>query len=182
MIRDKPVGCPLTHLCLAGCKQRSGLSIQPVIAAVHGAGSQLRTLVIPQLNLGEDGFSTLCGMLRSRTALRNLDISWNRFAAGQVKELFRALAQNGQLESVNLAMTAVSPKQNLSALQCFLRKNRRLLHADLSGMVHTVEQVRRIIKSIKKAEALLALHISHTPIISSSRQLQAYIRTKLRMG
>ena len=180
LITEKPSACPLRHLYLVNCKQRS-ISIQPIITAIHSAGSQLKTLVIPQLNLGEDGLSTLCGMLRSRTALCTLDISWNRFAAGQVKELLRALAQNTQLESVNLAMTAVSPKQNLSGLQCFLRNNKRLLHVDLSGMVHTVEQVRQTIKSVKKSETLLALHLSHTPIISSSRRLQAYIRAKLRM-
>ena len=48
-------------------------------------------------------------------------------------------------------------------------------------MLQTVEQVRSIIKGIKKAEALLALHLSHTPVISNSQELQAYIRTKLRM-
>ena len=38
-----------------------------------------------------------------------------------------------------------------------------------------------VVKAIKKHNTLLALHLSHTPVIGSDKYLQAYIRQKLDM-
>ena len=38
-----------------------------------------------------------------------------------------------------------------------------------------------VIKAIKVNLTLLAVHLSHTPVITKSKQLQAYIREKLGM-
>ena len=78
-------------------------------------------------------------------------------------------------------MTAIKPTQSVKSLYQFIRQNKRLIHLNLSGMLHSEKQVRSIIKAISKSETLLALHLSHTQIIQESQPLQAYILSKLRM-
>ena len=64
----------------------------------------------------------------------------------------------------------------------FIRRNKRLLHLNLSGIFKLASQVKQIVKSIKTSETLLSVHLSHTPIIPRDKQLQAYIRQKLNMN
>ena len=49
-------------------------------------------------------------------------------------------------------------------------------------MLRTDQQVKTVIKCIKKADSILAVHLSNTPIISTSRKIQSYIRSKLGTG
>ena len=56
--------------------------------------NQLQTLLIPKLNLGEDGFTAICAMINKNAQLRNLDISWNSTLACQNTLLFESLARN----------------------------------------------------------------------------------------
>lgn len=122
--------------------------------------------------------------------LRKLDISWNELLEKQVARLFNALSKNTGLENLNLAMTSVPipvtvPKSKkkvidtTNGLRKFIRNNSRLVHLDLSGMFKSVYHVRKIIKAIKKSKTLLAVHLSHTPVIDSNLKLQTYIRKKL---
>ena len=85
-----------------------------------------------------------------------------------MKDLLESLTHNMVLENLNLAMTAIKASQKLSNLIQFIRQNKRLLHLNVSGMLQTEEQVRQLIKSVSKSETLLALHLSHTQIISAS--------------
>ena len=107
-------------------------------------------------------------MINSPSALTSLDLSWNRFSAQQVKDLLESLTHNMVLENLNLAMTAIKATQKLTSLIQFIRQNKRLLHLNVSGMLQTEEQVRHLIKSVSKSETLLALHLSHTQIVSAS--------------
>ena len=68
-------------------------------------------------------------------------------------------------------MISVEPKQNLNPLCKFIRKDKRLTHLNLSGMLKTIKQVRLMVQCIKKADSLLAVHLSHTPIINSNRKI-----------
>ena len=79
-------------------------------------------------------------------------------------------------------MTGVSDKTDILGLRKFIRKSPNLLHIDLSGVLKTAEQVRRVVKSFAKNETLLAVHLSNTPEIRRVKLLQSYIRTKLRMN
>ena len=180
LIRRKSLSSPLTHLYLINCKQRPA-NFSPIFTSLQFARNQIKTLALPNLQLDDEGFSALCSLINSPSALTNLDLSWNRFTAQQVKDLLESLGQNVVLESLNLAMTAIKASQKVTALMQFIRQNKRLLHLNVSGVLQTEEQVRLLIKSISKSETLLALHLSHTQIIAASQPLQAYILTKLRM-
>ena len=79
-------------------------------------------------------------------------------------------------------MTGVNEKTDLTDLRKFIRKSQYLLHLDLSGMLKTAEQVRRVVKSFAKNETLLSVHLSNTPEIRRVKLLQSYIRTKLKMN
>ena len=72
---------------------------------------------------------------------------------------------------LSLAMIPVDGNADMHKLQQFLKNNNSLLHADLSGMFSTVEQVQGVIKAIKKSSSLLALHLDNTPIIKKSKPL-----------
>ena len=114
--------------------------------------------------------------------LTTLDISWNKFTQQQIESVFTALSKNHDLQYLNLAMTGVNEKTDLTDLRKFIRKSQYLLHLDLSGMLKTAEQVRRVVKSFAKNETLLSVHLSNTPEIRRVKLLQSYIRTKLKMN
>ena len=114
--------------------------------------------------------------------MRNLDISWSNTLASQTGLLFESLAKNRQLQHLNIAMLALDRDQDITGFKKFIRRNQRLLHLNLTGLLRTREQVAKVVKAIKASETLLAVHLSHTPIITKSKQLQAYIRRKLGMN
>ena len=182
LIKDKYKGTPITHIALVNLQNRIS-SIQPLMQIIQSTLTPVQSLILPKLNLGIQGFKILCSLIsRNESTLKVLDISWAHLLEKQISNLFKALGSNESLESLNLAMISISKKKKLVALYKFLRRNTRLTHLNLSGMFKTVSQVRFIIKGIAKADSLLVLHISHTPCVSSNRQIQSYIRKKLRMG
>ena len=83
--------------------------------------------------------------------LKKLDISWNELFGRQIETLFAALAENKDLEYLNIAMTSLSKHTDTKDLRKFIRRNSNLLHLDLSGMFKTAEQVRGIVKAVKKS-------------------------------
>ena len=76
-----------------------------------------------------------------------------------------SLRGNGHIRSLNIAYNPVSKTDDVKELGLFLRQDTSLQHLDLSGVLQTSFQVRRIIKKAKKTRSLLALHLSHTPCI-----------------
>ena len=122
---------------------------------------------MPKLNLGIQGFNVLCSLInRKESTLKVLDISWTHLLEKQISSLFKSLGSNQSIESLNLAMISIGKKKKLVALYKFFRRNTRLTHLNFSGMFKTVDQVKFIIKGIAKADSLLALHMSHTPVIN----------------
>ena len=178
LIKDKHPSFPLTHLALVNCKRRS--RIEPLFQTLEQRENYISTLILPHQNFGETGFRVLCDMIQKfPTSLRVLDISWNELFGHQIKPLFEALSKNRDLEHLNLAMTSLHPDTDLAPLMRFIKKCQRLIHLDFSGMFKTDAQVISVIKKIKNHQTLLSLHLSHTPIISTSPVAQAYIQHKL---
>ena len=68
-------------------------------------------------------------------------------------------------------MLAISKKQRVDGFKKFIRLNKRLLHLNLTGLFKSPMQVKAIVKSIKASATLLAVHLSHTPVITKSKQL-----------
>ena len=82
-----------------------------------------------------------------------------------MSQICEKLRGNSHLTDLSLAFNPVDRNDELRELGSFLRNNESLKHVDLSGMLQTAKQVRRVVKKAKKARALLALHLSHTPCI-----------------
>ena len=93
LVAEKRGENPLTQLALVGCKSRLS-TISPLLTMLNTVENQLQTLLIPKLNLGEDGFAAICEMVRKNGSLRNLDISWNNTLSSQTSLLFKSLAKN----------------------------------------------------------------------------------------
>ena len=96
-----------------------------------------------------------------------------------MKLICEALRNNHHIQSLNIAFNPVSAKDKLKELGSFIRQNASLQHLDLSGVLQTSVQVRRVVKKLKKSRALIAVHLSHTPCIKMDLALQLYIVKKL---
>ena len=114
----------------------------PILSAINLGDNKLQSLLIPKQNLGDDGFEAICDMLRRSNDLRNLDISWNKTLAKQNDNLFKSLSKNRQLQYLNISMLAIDPNQNLKGLKMFIRRNKRLLHLNITGIFKLASQVR----------------------------------------
>ena len=68
-------------------------------------------------------------------------------------------------------MLAIDKKNELRGLKKFIKFNKRLLHCNFTGILKTQKQVIGVIKAIKVNLTLLAVHLSHTPVITKSKQL-----------
>ena len=88
---------------------------------------------------------------RKAPCLKELDISWSNMTTLQMNAVFRALKGNTYLRSVNVAFNPISKNDNCKALGDFVRQNISLQHLDLSGVLQTQRQVKRIVKKAKKA-------------------------------
>ena len=111
--------------------------------------------------------------------LENVDISWNRMGASQIRRICEAARPNHYLRSLSLAHNPVSRTDPLLELGQFIRRSAGLQHLDLSGVLQTPAQVKRVVKKVKRSASLLAVHLSHTPCIKADVGLQLYIRDKL---
>lgn len=96
-----------------------------------------------------------------------------------MSRLFEAVRQNNHLVSLNLAFNPVSKKNELTELGSFLKRSTNLQHLDLSGVLQTSAQVKRIVKKAKRSPSLVALHLSHSQCIKGDVGLQLYIKQKL---
>jgi len=62
----------------------------------------------------------------------------------------------------------------------FMRQNMYLQHLDLSGLLQTSKQVKKIVKKAKKTISLLSLHLNYTPALTEDTTLNRYIELKLK--
>ena len=86
--------------------------------------NHLESLIIPQQSFGEEGFKILCGMITEQPSfLKKLDISWNELFGNQIEKLFAALAENKDLEFLNIAMTSLHNDTDTKNLRRFIRRN-----------------------------------------------------------
>ena len=66
-------------------------------------------------------------------------------------------------------MLAVDKDNDLTGLKRFIKFNKRLLHLNFTGLLKTQKQVIGVVKAIKINTTLLAVHLSHTPVITKSK-------------
>ena len=69
---DKKYENPLIQLALVGCKSRLS-SISPLLKMIDPVESQLQTLLVPRINLGDEGISVIFELIKKNAQLRN---SW----------------------------------------------------------------------------------------------------------
>lgn len=105
------------------------------------------------------------------TYLENIDISWNNFSNREYEKVFDAIRHNYHIKYLNLAYNPCSKTDKLISLGNFVRQNPHLQHIDLSGVLQNPAQVRRIIKKIKKSQAIIVCHLSSTPAITDDISL-----------
>jgi len=116
-----------------------------------------------------------------KPSLSSIDISWNKISTANMKKLMQALRSNYQVKSLSIAFNAFDKEDPLLEFGNFIRQNPNLQHLDVSGALQTAEQVRRVVKKVKKSLSILSVHLSHIHCISQSFEIQRYIRRKLNL-
>jgi Ran GTPase-activating protein (RanGAP) involved in mRNA processing and transport len=69
-------------------------------------------------------------------------------------KIFKSLEENRKLQEVNLSWNEIRADTDIKPLGPFIRYNANLIHLDLSKVLTSEEQVKYIIKQIKKAPSL----------------------------
>ena len=97
-----------------------------------------------------------------------------------MKEIILAICKNNNLQYLNISFNPCSQTDKLKLFGNYIRQNSKLQHLDISGVLQTKTQVRRIVKKFKKSQSLLSIHLNHTHCIANDFKLQKYIEKKLQ--
>lgn len=109
--------------------------------------------------------------METHRRLEHLDISWNSLMPKQVKVLLEKIGSNRRLQHLNLSYNLIvddkSKKKAQKALAGHLttaiKRNKNLLHLDLTCTGLTPLVIMEIGLSLKRAGSLLSLHLSENP-------------------
>lgn len=143
---------------------------------------RLENLTLSGVPLSRDSTKMLIKIMEDKMpCLFYLDLSWCRLKTDQLQSLLDSIMTNNYLQDLNIAYNPVSVSATLDSLCTFIRTNSQLQHLNLSGVLQTTQQVKRIVKRAKKSLSLLSLHLSSTPCLLYSSQLQTYIIKKLKL-
>lgn len=142
---------------------------------------KLESLALQGILLGRQSHKLLCEIIEVKMpCLEHIDLSWCKMGTLQLEKLLESARGNHYIQTLNLAHNPVSAKHDLESLCAFIKNNPQLQHLDLSGVLQTPEQVRRVVKKAKKSVSLLVLHLSSTPCIQFDEGLKKYIMRKLK--
>jgi hypothetical protein len=176
---------PLKCVNLAGAKMAIQC-IEPLMSAMSKTfytASNLRWLSINSIRFSEGAFDSITSLLETNESrLVKLDLSWNQWNRGQPSWLFGALLKGVKtsiMQYLNLSFMMLKDGEDINQFCKFIRQSERIALMDLSGMMKTAEQVRKVVKAIKKQSTILSVHLNATPVIAMDRRLQEYIRIKL---
>lgn len=147
------------------------------------AQKKLQTLTLSKIGFEKNGVLLLGSLFVTEKlpSLKHIDISWNNISPLNMTILFTSMRHNYSIQSLNIAYNTISKDDKLLEFGHFIRQNANLQHLDISGLLMTVEQVRRVVKKFKKSQALIAVHLSDTSCLSQSYEIQQYIQKKLNL-
>ena len=92
-----------------------------------------------------------------------MDISWCQCNPRYIQSIMDGLAENKTLTEVdmrNMPITGTQSEEIVEKIYTFIRKNKSLLHLDLSYMGMSPSEVLRLAEACSKCRTLLSLHLT----------------------
>ena len=121
--------------------------------------------------LNDQSVAMLNDLIQDHKRLVVLDISWNSLLPKQMKKIVDKIGENRRLESINLAWNQIlvvnSPEKEqlrvAESLSKAIKRNKHLLHFDLTSTGLPALVIKEIGLSMKRAGSLLAIHLTDNP-------------------
>lgn len=165
----------------------------------------LTDLKLNNFKINEEAAKSLAKALQSNFSLKSLDLSWNEIAAKEYEELMNGLKQSKTVSYVTLANSPLLQRQQatsitlqgteglggaepldvsgiVNALHEFIRRNRSLLHLDLSFMSLKKDEVLWIGQACSKSRTLLSIHLTgNVSFKDCRRHMRRIMRPRKRL-
>ena len=134
----------------------------------------LQRLSLIQAGLNDHAVVALASIVKSSKSLISLDLSWNKLTLREIMPMLEVLSTNRRLKNLNLSWNNLSDNQTIQDKEVFekdqlsairligklIKHNRAIQHIDLTSTGLTRLQIEEIGNSMRKARALLSIHLS----------------------
>jgi len=125
--------------------------------------SHLKVLGLCQTKMDKDSMLLLGDIVNGNYHLRELDIAWNQVTAMNMWELVQNIEFCRNLSYLNLSFNSFVGKHCadiVGSLCSFIRRNKKLMHLDISYCGLKNDNILEISKAVRKSRSLLAIHLS----------------------
>ena len=120
-------------------------------------------------------------LINSSLGLKLLDLSWCKINADDFIDLLRIIEGNKTLRDVkfaNLSCGVSDTEQIAESLHNLIKKNKSLLHLDISHLPLKAENILKICEACNKARTLVSIHLTNPTI--DTKELKMEIRKIMR--
>ena len=126
----------------------------------------IQSLHLSENNLSDSIMPSLCKIINSHPALKEVYLRWNKITPEGGKTLFEELAANQSLRVLDLSWNLLGlgnrinnkEKNMVESLNNFLENNQDLYHLDLSCNKFTFEESKAIANCLKKNKTIYGFH------------------------
>lgn len=129
--------------------------------------SQLVKLGLVRVNLTDQSFATLLEYVRTSGLLEELDLTWTEIGKQSWVPFFEWIKDNKRLKSVNISYNRIfhpdTQEESLGNLIHFIKRNKNLIHVDMTQCELDEDVVLKIGASLRKAAAIRAIHLCDNP-------------------
>ena len=118
--------------------------------------------------------------------LKHLDLSWSSFNSNEFADFVHHLEQNKTLSEVNfshISCTSLESDKITESVYRFIRRNKSLLHLDISYMPLNSEEILKICEACSKCRTLLSIHLTNSSAQSQEikKQMRRIMRPRKRL-
>ncbi|CDW82841.1 UNKNOWN [Stylonychia lemnae] len=173
----------LEEIVISNCKQK--LSQTNQLLKALSDYSKLKVLALCQSKLDKESVLLLADIANGNTNLRELDLSWNEVTSHNMWELIQNIEFCRHIQYLNLSFNSFAGHKTQDLVQSLtnmIRRNRNLLHLDISYCGLRKDEVLQIMVACKKSRSLLAVHISGNLINDDTKKkIRDYMRPRRRV-
>ena len=123
-----------------------------------------------------ESLELLCTFLRTNVFIKMIDLAWNQMTHSQIKPLLDCLAENDQLQEINLSHNKLfrpgrdncgGCEQHVTeCIKSMIIKNQQLIHLFLNNCGLSFKILMEVLPYMKFSPSLVAVHLSNNLGIS----------------
>ena len=125
--------------------------------------SQLVKIGLVRVNITDQSFQTLMQIFKTSTLIEEIDLTWAELGKQSWQQFFAWIRDNKKLKSLNISYNRIfhddTQEEQLSNLIHFIKRNKNLIHIDLTQCELKEEVVLEIGSCLRKAASLKAIHL-----------------------